>query len=201
MHWAFDKVREAGGLAVFCHPYWAFGAHYSLAEAYIDYIFATQPFDALELIGGFMLHETESNLLQVARYHEERARGRVLPIVGASDSHGCERGDLFGWYYTIVFSSSSELSELLATIKDGYSVAVDALPGADARVHGPFRLVKYAHYLLREIFPFHDELCVDEGRSMRQYLSGDPDAGEALARTTGRVARLYDGLWGSSPCQ
>ena len=78
--WAFDKVREAGGLAIFCHPYWVFGEHYSLAEAYIEYIFATQPFDAFELIGGFMRHETESNLLQVARYHEERARGRTFPI-------------------------------------------------------------------------------------------------------------------------
>ena len=102
--WAFDKVREAGGLAIFCHPYWVFGDHYSLAEAYIEHIFATQPFDAFELIGGFMRHEAESNLLQVARYHEARAHGRTFPIVGASDSHGCERGDLFGWYYTIVFS-------------------------------------------------------------------------------------------------
>ena len=198
MHWAFDKVREAGGLAVFCHPYWTFHAHYSLAEAYIDYIFATQPFDAFELIGGFMRYETESNLLQIARYHEERARGRQLPIVGASDSHGCERGDLFGWYYTLVFSPSTELAALIANIKDGYSVAVDALPGADARAHGPFRLVKYAHFLLREIFPLHDDLCVEEGQCMHRHLCGDPGAEKALAHITGRVSRLYDGLWGSS---
>jgi len=196
MHWAFNKVREAGGLAIFCHPYWVYGQHYSLAEAYIDYIFATQPFDALELIGGFMLHETESNLLQVARYHEERARGHILPIVGSSDSHGCERGDLFGWYYTIVFSPVTELSELIATIKEGYSVAIDAMPGADARAHGSFRLVKYAHFLLREIFPLHDELCTEEGYLMHRHLRGDPNAGAALARLSGRVARLYAQLWG-----
>lgn len=193
--WTFAKIREAGGLAIFCHPYWTFHAHYSLAEAYIDYLFTTQPFDAFELIGGFMLHETESNLLQVARYHDERAHGRILPIVGSSDAHGCERGDLFGWYYTIVFSPTPELPDLIENIKHGLSVAVDALPGTDARAHGPFRLVKYAHFLLREIFPLHDELCLEEGIYMQRHQSGDPTAAADLARTAGQVDRLYAALW------
>jgi len=36
-----------------------------------------QPFDAFELIGGFHPYELDSNTLQVARYHEERAQGRT----------------------------------------------------------------------------------------------------------------------------
>ena len=193
--WTFDKIREAGGLGVFCHPYWAFSEHYSLAEAYIEHIFETQPFDAFELIGGFTRGEPESNLLQVIRYQEERARGRQIPVIGCSDAHGCERGDLFGWYCTIVFSPSAELSDLIASIKAGYSVAVEALPGEQARPFGPFRLVKYALFLLREVMPLHDELCAEEGRWMHRHAAGDADAAPALARAAGRCARLYDALW------
>ena len=191
----FDKIREAGGLGVFCHPYWMFHSHYSLSEALVEYMFEKQPFDAYELLGGFSLAEAESNILQLARYHDERARGRTVPIVGASDSHGCERGDLFGWYYTIVFSPSLDLTDLIGSIKQGYSVAVEALPGELVRAHGPFRFVKYALFLLREVLPLHDELCAEEGRLMLALLSGQPAAAADLARLSGRCARLYRRLW------
>jgi hypothetical protein len=51
-------------------------------------LFEQLPFDAYEIIGGFSLNEPESNILQAARYNDERARGRSLPIVGVSDAHG-----------------------------------------------------------------------------------------------------------------
>lgn len=198
--WAFDKIREAGGLAVFCHPYWVFYSHFSLAEAFIDYLFDNRRFDAYEVLGGFTLAEAEANILQVARYHDERAKGRHLPIVGLSDSHGCERGDLFGWYYTIVFSPSLELPDLIDSIKKGYSVAVEALPNEVVRPYGPFRLVKYALFLLREVLPLHDELCVEEGRLMIRQATGDADAAPALGRLSGRCAGLYSRLFpGCSP--
>jgi hypothetical protein len=195
IRWAFDKVRQAGGLAIFCHPYWSFHNHYSLAEAYIDYIFDTQPFDAYELIGGFRPEEFEANQLQVAKYHDLRAQGRNVPIVGASDSHGCERGDLFGWYYTIAFAPSCELADLTGAIKDGFSVAVEATPGSPPRPHGPFRLVKYALFLLREVLPLHDAVCHEEGLWMHRFLAGRPDAAEELRRAAGRVAACYAKLW------
>ena len=197
--WTFDKIREAGGLGVFCHPYWTFHAHYSLAEAYIEHLFETEPFDAFELIGGFNHTEPEANLLQVTRYHEERSRGRIIPVVGASDAHGCERGDLFGWYYTIAFAPSLDLPDLIRAVKTGYSVAVEALPGQQARPHGPFRLVKYALFLLREVLPLHDQLCAEEGRLMHRHLAHDTSAHEDLARATGRCGQLYDGLWSPTP--
>jgi hypothetical protein len=190
--WCFDKVREAGGLGVFCHPYWFTQHRYSPAGALTSHLFETQPFDAFELIGGFHRHEADSNTLQVARYHEERARGRRIPIVGASDAHGCERGELFGWYYTVVFSPTPELKDLTASVKALYSVAVEALPGETARVYGPFRYVKYALYLLREALPAHDELCMEEGRLMAAYLAGDKGAAQALEALKGRTRAQFD---------
>jgi len=194
--WCYDKIREAGGLGVFCHPYWFSTNHYDVPVYLTDLLLERQPWDALEVIGGYHRFEVESNTLQVARYHEERAKGKRIPIVGVSDAHGCETGSLFGWYYTVAFSPSTELPDLIANIQNLYSVAVEALPGETARAYGPFRLVRYTQFLLREVFPAHDSLCLEEGRLMLAYAAGDAQAGAALAGLKGRVEKLYAHWWG-----
>ncbi|MBP6963577.1 MAG: PHP domain-containing protein [Armatimonadetes bacterium] len=194
--WCFDKIREADGLGIFCHPYWITQHRYDVPLHLTDMIFARQPYDAFEIIGGFFRGEYESNKLQVARYEEERAQGKRIPIVGSSDSHGTEQSDLFGWYYTIVFSPTPDLPDIIGGIKGLNSVAVEAITGESPRAFGPFRLVKCVQYLLREVFPIHDELCVEEGRLMLAHAAGDLDATEMLGRLQGRVRRLYDDIWG-----
>ncbi len=193
--WCFDQIRAGGGLAVFCHPYWYTRHRYDVPEALTTLLLDRQPYDALELIGGYHPFEFESNMLQVTRYHEERARGKAIPIVGVSDAHGCETGELFGWYYTIVFAPSANLPDLVESVKALYSVAVEALPGQTPRAHGPFRLAKYAQFLLREVLPLHDALCVEEGRLMLAHIAGDANAINLLRAYQGRSAALYDHLW------
>jgi hypothetical protein len=194
--WTFDRIREGGGLAIFCHPYWFYEHRYTPSAALTAQLLEAQPYDAFELIGGYHKWEAESNALQVARYHEERSQGRKVPIVGSSDAHGCERGELFGWYYTIVFAASAGLPDIIEGVKGLYSVAVEALPGETPRAHGPFRLVKYAMFLMREVFPRHDALCVEEGRLMLAHANGEPEAAEALAGMRGRTKRLYERMLG-----
>jgi hypothetical protein len=193
--WCFDQIRAGGGLGIFCHPYWLSRHRYDISETIVSLVLERQPYDALELLGGYHLYEAESNMLQVARYHEERARGKRIPIVGVSDAHGCKLDDLFGWFYTVVFSPTPDLPDLVQSVRDLYSVAVDALPGNPPRAHGPFRLALYTHFLLREIFPLHDALCSEEGRQMLAALAGDPHAESQLKALQGRVAALYIHLW------
>lgn len=193
--WCFDKIREGGGLGIFCHPYWLVREGYYISDTVTSYLLDTQPYDALELIGGYHKYEEESNTLQVARYQEERSKGRKVPIVGVSDAHGCETGELFGWFYTIVFSPSLELQEIIGSIKDLYSVAVEAIPGETVRAYGPFRYVKYASFLIREVMPYHDELCFEEGSVMLEYLAGEKGANDKLKALKGRTEALYQKLW------
>ncbi|HNT36739.1 MAG TPA: hypothetical protein PKH07_17255, partial [bacterium] len=127
--WCYDKIREAGGLAIFCHPYWVERERYNVSEPLIAQHFEDCLFDAYEVIGGFHRHQIESNCLQVARYHEERAKGKKIPIVGVSDAHGCESGELFGWYYTVLFAECLQLPDIVRSVKSLQSVAVEALPG------------------------------------------------------------------------
>lgn len=194
--WCFDQIRQAGGLGIFCHPYWFTEHRYAPSGALTSLLFETQPYDAYEVIGGYYRHEVDSNTLQVARYHHEQAQGKRIPIVGVSDAHGCHTGELFGWYYTIVFSPSPALEDLIRGIKSLHSVAIEAVAGETPRAYGPWRLVKYALFLLREIMPQHDALCADEGRAMKAYLAGDRDAVSHLARLQGGAARLLAHYWG-----
>ncbi len=199
--WSFDKIREAGGLGIFCHPYWYTRHRYDVPETLTDLLFDRQPYDALELIGGYYRSETVANHLQVARYHEERSHGKRIPIVGVSDAHGCDTGKLFGWYTTLVFSPSADFSDLTQSIMDLYSVAVVSVPGSDEVAHGPFRLVKYAQFLLREILPAHNELCYEEGLHMQAYLNKDEGAMDKLQAWSGRTADFYQHIWGSPPAE
>jgi len=194
--WAYRKIREAGGIGIFCHPYWGSGYVDHTMEAIVEMHFRDMPFDAYELLGGFLRKDAESNIRQVARYHEERTRGCKIPIVGASDAHGCERGELFGWYYTIVFARSCSLDDLKEAIGSLYSVAVEALPGDVPRAHGSYRLVSYAQFLIREFFPRHDDLCMREGIWMFAHLAGDERAVEKMTELKGQTARLTESFRG-----
>jgi hypothetical protein len=206
--WCYCQIQQGGGLAIFCHPYWLFEdfARFNVPEGLIARHLAELPFDALEVVGGYSRREYTSNYLQTARYYAASAAGRLIPAVGVSDAHGCQTGELFGWYYTIAFSPSGDLPDLVRSIRSGYSVAVEAHPDLPPRAHGPFRLVVFAQFLLREVFPWHDQLCAQEGRLMLALLS---DAGhradtarsiEALRACQGQCAGLYRQLW-SWPAQ
>lgn len=196
--WVVDRIRERNGLAMFCHPYWVTGNRHNIDEALLDYIFQTELFDAFELVSGDSVDSipgTDINGLQVARYAEERAKGRRVAICGISDAHGVERSDAFGRYYTVCFSRSADLPDLIASIKELRSVAVETPGGKFPRAYGPYRLVRYTHFLLREVFPQHDELCYEEGKLMIAYAAGDASAAAKLAALKGQISAFYERCW------
>lgn len=197
--WASEKIRSLGGLSMLCHPYWVTGNRHNVEEPLLDVFFDREVFDCLEVIGGFDwadLQAYDANTLQAARYYEERARGRRLAACGVSDSHGVEKTDGFGRYFTVCFAPTSELSDLTAAIKNLRSVAVEVPGGGLPRAFGPFRLVKFTQFLLREIFPQHDDLCYEEGRLMLRLASGDASAADRLKAVRGQTARLLAESWG-----
>jgi len=193
--WVFDRIRAVGGLGVFCHPYWKVREGYHIAGGVTSWMLENKPFDAYELIGGYYKYEADSNTLQIARYHEERAKGRSLPIVGVSDAHGCAASPLFGWYYTISWAEKLTRETVSDAIREGFSVAVEAMEGEVPRAYGPFRLVKLALFLIREVFPLHDSLCDAESEAMFAHLRGEASGAQGLERLSGGVPQLYERLW------
>ncbi len=199
--WAFEKIRERGGLGIFAHPYWQYGNANYISYALVDYIFETAIFDALELVSGFgwdELQEVDVNNLQLNKYIEARSKGQKIPVVGISDSHSCEENDKFGRYYTICFAPSAELPDLIKAIKEERSVAIETPAGKLPRAFGPYRLVAYTHFLLRYVLPLHDEMCFEEGRLMVEYAGGKKEVIEELKLLQGQVKKYYERIWATT---
>ena len=192
--WAFEKIKDFGGLSVFCHPYWRIESGYHCSTALAEHLIETKLFDAIEVISGYDNFEVESNTLQASLYWEYARKGIMLPAIGVSDSHGAEAGRCFGWYYTVAFAKSPEFEDIKEGIMNFYSVAAEQMPNAAVRFYGPHRLVKYALFLYREVFPLHDEICAAEGRLMKQYAAFG--SGAELERMSGSTDRLYIEVFG-----
>lgn len=196
--WCFRKIRENGGLGIFCHPYWYIEQGCQDLQEVNEFLVREKPQDAEELVGGFFKHETFSNDLEIARFLQSFWEGKKCGIVGVSDAHAMERDELFGWYYTIVFADTADGASIIDAVKKGYSVAVTHLPGETLHIYGDFRFVKYAHFLAEQYFPLHDEMCAEEGYLMYRYWSGgkDPKAAEMLQMAHGQTTQYFKSVMG-----
>ena len=191
--WAWQHIRNGGGLAIHAHPYWEpyYANPYNVPESLNDYILETHPFDAFEVLNGESHQRTLR--LQPIKYYECREKGIHFPIVGSTDDHTSllEQKSTAMSLSTFVFARENEREALIAAIKDEYSVAVDNASG-EYRMVGDFRLVKYTRFLMDEFVPLHDDLCYEEGRLMKTYVTGDKSAVVGLGMCSERMTMLYE---------
>jgi len=188
--WAFDKIREAGGLAIFAHPYWLVDM-WHLQEPFTRYMMKNHPFDAFEVLGGENYYM--QNGIQTALYYDEYREGRVHPIVGSTDSHGCTEHNINSAICsTIVFAEKNERETILQAIRDKYSIAVDTI-SAEYRLVGEYRLQKYACFLMENYFPIHDRQAALDGEMLIQYVGGNAtkDEVEAVSARADKLLKKY----------
>ena len=82
--WIFNHIRKAGGVGIYCHPYWI-SDMFQVPENITEYMLTQHPFDAYELLGGEVYYE--QNGFQIASWNDIRAKGIDFPIVASTDSH------------------------------------------------------------------------------------------------------------------
>ena len=202
MH-AVEKVKETGAMAVFVHPFWVQGTNsYHVSQKTARFFMQEGIFHAFELLNG---EYSDTNSLQTALWQEERGEGRYIPIVSGSDAHSLVGDDFFGKFYTVVFTQDMELYSIKEAVLEERSIVVSAMAkdtpsamhGVEPLAYGHFRYAAFSLYLVREVFPLHDEICFEEGRLMARHISGDADAADTLSAHSGAVGKLYDRLWGA----
>lgn len=191
--WIFDEIRKANGMGIFAHPTWKREA-YHIPDAFCDYMLENKPFDAFEVLGGERYFE--HNGFQTVKYYETMAKGVRLPIVGSTDSHSSYESNKGAFICeTMVFAQENEKNCLIKSIKDFYSTAIDTI-STEYRIVGESRLVRYSRFLLDNFFPVHDEYCFEEGRLMKQYVTGTKEEKDEAKKTlefiNGRMKKLRE---------
>jgi hypothetical protein len=192
--WIARRIQQGGGLAIFVHPHWVTQDFYSIADDITEYAFIRGDYDAFELLNGMDIF---SNNMQTAFYFDQRAKGRNIPIVGASDSHGTwEPGRHFEDLYTYVFAHDRTLEGIKESVKSYYSVAIEEYRGEHFRIYGDYRMVRYAIFLAKEYFPLYKKLCAEQGESLLRYLQGHKEELPLLQLLEGRTDRFADEFFG-----
>lgn len=196
--WATDRIHEAGGLAIFPHPFWRPGKSrvYNVQEALARRLLLSGMFDAYEVLGGM---RQDGNNRSVALWNETRIAGNDIPVVGSSDVHGLEGSTTFSYIFTLCFAEENAPEAIVNAVRGGLSVAVEATGNDYARqnrCYGSLRLVSYAHFLLQNYYPVLQRMCQGAGVAMREFAMGNADAAliELNTAQTDRYRRLFFGL-------
>lgn len=187
LQWIYEHVQKGDGLGIFPHPYWICPVM-QIPEDYTRFIYEQKPFDAFEVLGGenYFAH----NGFQTAFYYEMKAKGIDYPVVGSTDTHGSTEHYANALICsTIVFAHKNTRQDLIASIKEKYSVAVDTI-SKEYRLVGDFRLIKYASFLMENYYPLHDQACKAEGYYMNRVLGGDERAKAVLLAMKGQMAEM-----------
>ncbi len=196
--WVTDRIHEAGGLAIFPHPYWKPGASrvFDVCDEFARILLSSGMFDAYELVGGMgQIGVNFSINLRSDLLYE----GVKMPVVGSSDVHGIVATPTFPHYFTVCFAESNTPDAIVKALKEGKTVAVEATGDEYARhyrCYGDLRLVYYAQFLLTHYFPSLQRICAGEGIAMRNYLMGISPASliEATAEQTKYFKEEFFGI-------
>ena len=162
--WIARKAREFGGISILAHPHWIWFDTYFMSSAITRQLLADGIYDALDITD----QEADTT---VALWAEMQAQGHRIPVVGCTDSHYTDAGNPHRparGGYTLVFAPDRSEESLLAAIREGRCLAVNAT-GDPARVQGPYRLVKLARFLLDNYYPVYMRLCHTQGVVMSEY--------------------------------
>lgn len=186
--WIADRIHEFGGFAIIPHPYWVTRDEYNMRPTIVKWLLENKKYDALEVVSG---QNVEENCLQASLYNELRAEGIRVPIVGSSDSHGTDPACYFKMGKTVLFAKGElNFESVKESISELYTVGLEYQNNESVRISGPYRMVKYAQFLLKYYFPVHDDLCVEEGIAMKNYFNKVMGAKEMLEAVHGRTEKF-----------
>ncbi len=192
------KIRQAGGFAIFAHPYWRNLDVYDLLTANYEQVLADRLFDAIEVFGAQPLEEC---MISLSRLQDEYLRNPDIPIVANSDAHMSE-GHLLGKRWTVAFAEKLDRDSILDAVRNRQTTAclsvtsreapVEDVAAGNTAVTGPHQLVEYTYFLQREFFPRHDALCRTLGGiylARLQHGEGDKKTQKQLQE---KVRELYE---------
>ena len=176
---------------IYPHPHWRVGDNYHTQTSMSRAIFENHLCDAFEIIGNE--GDVEANNMNAMLFHEMTLSGVDMPVVGSTDCHSPFNTRAFGAASTIVLSEGKTME----AISEKYSVAVETGNKDESRVYGSFRLMKYTHFLLRNYYPTHNDICFAQGDMMVEYLTGNKELRNMIEEQEKRLERFNTLFFGT----
>lgn len=163
--WALNKIHEANGIAILCHPNWIYYDNkYHLHQAIYKQMLKNSKLDGIEVIGDIDKIE-ECNNMTYLTFLQNKNKYKKLAAIANSDAHDSNH-DL-GIRYSVLFTKKRTIPSIINSIKDAKTVAVLRRSEIENQVIGDDYLCAYTQFLLREYFPKIEKL---KYRLARLYL-------------------------------
>lgn len=168
-----NRIHEAGGLAIMCHTFWKpvkADFRMDVPETLILDLLRNCSFDAYEVVTGSPLDSEISTDMQISFLNEAGLDYNDIAYMGVTDSHTYSIDPLCGNHYTIVFAKDNTEEAIIDAIKKKRTVAVEKIDGKIDKCYGALRYVKYAHFLIKFVFPKRDRRAYLEGLSYQERI-------------------------------
>jgi predicted metal-dependent phosphoesterase TrpH len=169
--WVYQEIKKAEGIAIYPHPLWILLGAYNIKTSVSESIYKNGYCDVVEIFGGG--GNKTNHKLQPMLYYDGKEKGYNYPIVASNDAHSALQHNSYGFdhAFSIVFAENAD--KIPENILQGNTVAIDNWNTEEKTAYAPFRFARYAHFLLEEYYPMHDEYCFSTGQAMLRLLYGD----------------------------
>ena len=191
--WTARRARQRGGLLIIAHPYWeGTRGWYYPAPDIVDRLIEDGLIDGVEVFGGSA--SNEGDMLALSRVAAAMGAGARPIMSGGSDAH---RAEDVGRLWTLILAPSRQVVDLLEALRSRRCVACnDRITTQQTLAFGPFELMMYAGFLLREYFPRRDPRCRELGKiatraAMGQVRAGDEQRSVELRRELATLQRCF----------
>lgn len=154
--WAIDKIKEADGISILCHPNWIYhDLKYHLHQPLYKEMLENSHLDGIEVIVDINKKEEVNNLASLT-YLEIKNKHKYLAPMGNTDAHDIDHDALER--FTIVFAKEKTNNSIVDAIRNGLTCAVVKRGENNHQFMGNSDLAHYAYFLIQEYFPKHQEL-------------------------------------------
>ena len=169
-----DEVNRMGGVTILAHPFWKpinpDGTRMDTPEKLFMELASHRKFTGLEIVSGAPVNDCDNANMQASLAQEILRNYDGIPFTGITDSHNYSTDLICGKHYTVIFSRSPEVEDVISALKQGMCMAVEIV-GGRPMCYGSYRLAKLGHYLADFYFPERDEKAKVEGILAREkYL-------------------------------
>jgi len=154
--WAINKVKEANGIAIQCHPNWIYrNGKYHLNQPIYKELLESSNLDGVEVIGDINKTE-ENNNMGYLTYIEVKDKHKYLSPLANTDAHDVDHNARER--FTMVFAKDKTAEGITGAIKDGFTCAILRRENDEHQFVGKSHLSHYAYFLIKEYFPKHKHL-------------------------------------------